>query len=151
MKTPLISAKKRWQIINLISYLFILVFLYTATSKVLTFRSFEHVLGQSVLIGNYNTLVAWLIPTVEIAIGILLIFPTTKRIGLIASLTLMIVFTAYLTYMINSGSKLPCRCGGIISALSWKNHIIFNSILIALAATGIAIIKRVSSVSPYKN
>jgi uncharacterized membrane protein YphA (DoxX/SURF4 family) len=135
----------------MICYLFILLFLYTATSKLLTFRSFEHVLGQSVLIGNYNTVVAWLIPTIEIVIGILLIVPKTKRIGLISSLVLMIIFTAYLIYMVNSGSRLPCRCGGIISGLSWKNHIIFNFALVALAALGVSIFRKVSSASPYNN
>jgi len=151
MKSSIISTKKQWQIVNLISYLFILLFLYTATSKILTFRDFKHVLGQSVLVGRYNTLIAWTIPTAEIIIGILLIFPKTKKSGLIASLALMVIFTAYLTYMINSGSRLPCRCGGVISGLSWKNHIIFNFILTALAALGLGLFRNASSVISYNN
>ncbi|WP_316819264.1 MauE/DoxX family redox-associated membrane protein [Pedobacter nyackensis] len=138
----LISDKTKKIIVDVIAYLFIALFIYTAASKIMTYREFETVLHRSVLIGNYSSIIAWLIPTVEIIISTLLLIPLTKRIGLIASLGLMTVFTLYLIYMINSGSKLSCTCGGFVSSLSWKAHIWFNISFIILALIGINLYKK---------
>lgn len=137
-----LNERSRKILVDVISYLFIALFIYTAGSKFITFENFVFVLGKSVLIGQYNHLIAWLVPTIEIIISIFLIIPKTRNSGLIASLGLMTLFTTYLIYMINSGSELGCSCGGIVSALSWKQHIWFNIIFIILAITGLKINKK---------
>jgi uncharacterized membrane protein YphA (DoxX/SURF4 family) len=133
-----LSDKTKEAICDGISYLFIALFLYTAVSKLMTFESFKEVLSVSPLIGNYSRYIAWMIPIIEVLISIILLVPLTKRIGLRLSLMLMIVFTGYLIYMIYSGSQLPCNCGGVISTMSWREHIIFNFGFIILA--GIALL-----------
>ncbi|PYF76547.1 MauE/DoxX family redox-associated membrane protein [Pedobacter nutrimenti] len=132
-----LSDKTKETICDGISYLFIALFLYTAVSKLMTFESFERVLGRSPLIGHYNTLIAWTIPIIEIVISGLLLIPLTKKHGMYLSFFLMLLFTVYLIYMILSGSQLPCHCGGVISSMSWKQHIVFNTGFIALAVTGL--------------
>lgn len=132
-----LSDKTKEAICDGISYLFIALFLYTAVSKLMTFESFQHVLGRSPLIGHYNTFVAWTIPVTEIVVSVFLLIPNVKKIGLYLSLLLMLTFTIYLIYMLMSGSQLPCHCGGVISTMSWKEHIIFNAGFILLAIVGI--------------
>eukprot|EP01132_Coremiostelium_polycephalum_P019403 gene19403-23070_t len=107
----------------------------------MSFDSFRDVLSKSPLVTNYNVVIAWTIPLTEIGISILLLIPFTKRRGLYFSMLLMIVFTIYLIYMVLSASQLPCHCGGGISSMSWKEHIIFNIGFIALAVTGLALYK----------
>lgn len=136
------SDKTKAIIFEVITYLFIMLFVYTAYNKFITFDLFKGVLGRSVLIGQYSFILAWLIPSLEVILSVLLIIPKSKRIGLLGSLVLMILFTIYLIYMINSGSKLSCSCGGIVSALSWKQHIWFNIGFIILAAIGLKIHKK---------
>jgi hypothetical protein len=137
-----LSAKNREIIMDIAVYLFILLFMYTAASKLLTIKSFASTLAKSPLIGSLNLVVAWSIPIIEIIISIVLIFPSVRKTGMRAALILMTVFTLYLIYMVFSGSELPCHCGGVISAMSWQQHIWFNLSFIALAATGLAIQKK---------
>ncbi|CAM4055281.1 Methylamine utilisation protein MauE [Pedobacter westerhofensis] len=136
-----ISSKTKAVIADVAAYSFIILFIYTATSKIQSFESFKLVLSKSVLIGQYSTLVAWAVPSAEIIISLLLIFPLTRKDGLISSLAIMLVFTAYLIYMVNSGTQLICTCGGVLSSLTWQQHIWFNAVFIVLAATGLKFYK----------
>jgi len=115
-------------------YFFIFLFLYTAADKVMNHETFENVLSRSVLIGPTSAYIAWLVPASEILIGITLLVPKTQKTGLLLSLLLMSIFTIYLIFMVSSGSTLPCHCGGIISRMTWTQHIWFNIACIVLAA-----------------
>jgi len=119
---------------DLISYLFILLFIYTASSKIFTFQDFNNVLHVVPIFGPYHIVISVLIISAEIVIGVLLIIPFTKKTGLLAALFLMIIFTIYLIYMVSFEKVLPCSCGGVISHLSWRNHIWFNAGLIFLSS-----------------
>lgn len=136
-----LSDKTKAIIVDVITYLFVLLFVYTAYHKFDGMRSFIQILSLSPLTGNYSTFLGWTIPLVESLISFLLIIPYTKRIGLIGSLLLMISFTSFLIYGILSGSELPCKCGGVISTMSWQQHIWFNLGFIILAILGIKLYK----------
>jgi cadmium resistance protein CadD (predicted permease) len=128
-KTKMVTEmeKARKLFIEITGYLFLFLFLYTAYSKLAEHEKFAGVLAISPLIGPaLSEWVAWGIPVVEIVIGLLLL-PCFRTKGLYAAVALMIVFTTYLVYMIlKTGLKLPCHCGGVISNLSWQQHIWFN-------------------------
>lgn len=122
---------------EIVAALFVLLFLYTALSKLKDMNGFVVAMQQSPLIGSAAHLLSWFIPTVELSVTILLIIPRMRSIGLVASTLLMIFFTGYVVYMILYSSKLPCTCGGIIEAMSWKAHLIFNSMFLLLGAAAI--------------
>lgn len=124
-------------IIETISALLVFLFMYTAFSKLNEQANFIEVLGKSPLLGPYKSLLAWSIPMTEIILSMLLIFPKTRGLGLKGSLALMTLFTLYLIYMVIFTPKLPCSCGGVISKMSWTQHIFFNILFIALSIIGI--------------
>ena len=132
----------RIQLKDIAAYLLLALFMYTAASKILTINAFSSTLAKSPLIGSNSLLVAWLIPIIEIIVGILLIITGTRKLGLYASLVLLGIFTLYLVYMVSSGTKLPCHCGGAISTMSWQQHIWFNLGFIVLAVTGLVANKK---------
>ena len=134
-----IKLKHREYITDVTAYLFLALFIYTATSKLMGVNAFSSVLAKSPIIGSYHLTVAWAIPVVEIAISVLLILSATRKQGLYASFLLMIIFTLYLAYIVYSGNKLPCHCGGVISSMTWKQHIWFNLCFIAIGLLGISI------------
>jgi uncharacterized membrane protein YphA (DoxX/SURF4 family) len=131
-----ISLKKEI-IINIISGLFILLFLYAAMNKFLEFEKFNAQLGQSPMLNQFAGIIAWVIPIAEIGIAILLTIPRTTLIGLYVSFTLMVMFTAYIGTMLGFSEHMPCSCGGILQKLGWKEHMIFNSIYVVLGLIGI--------------
>ena len=128
--------------IELISLLYILLFVYAAVSKLIDFENFQVQLGQSPLLSAFAGPIAWIVPIVEIVISGLLIFPKTRLIGLFAAFFLMVMFTAYILIILNFSSFVPCSCGGILEKMSWKTHMVFNIIFIMLAVAAILLIQK---------
>jgi hypothetical protein len=112
---------------------FILLFVYTATSKLLDHSRFLAVLGSSPLLGKFAPLLSYGLPVAEYLVSLLLFFPLTRKSGLQTSLWLMILFTAYIIYMLLFTPHLPCSCGGVLQHLGWKGHLVFNLFFTGLA------------------
>lgn len=119
------------------SYLFILLFLYAAVSKLLSFETFKVQLAQSPLLSAYADIIAWLVPGIEILIAFLLVIARFRTLALYASFTLMIMFTAYIFIILNFSDFIPCSCGGVLEKLSWTQHLIFNAFFILLAGVAV--------------
>lgn len=129
----------RARIIEIIAAFFIILFVYTAISKLSAFVQFRNVLSKSPVIGSKASVIAWIIPVLELVIVALLFVPASRRTGIVCSFLLMAAFTIYLVYMVSFSAWLPCSCGGILSQLSWKQHILFNIFLMLLALAAILI------------
>jgi hypothetical protein len=119
--------------IEIISALFILLFTYTAISKILDGKLFYNTLLISPLLHNWSSVLSWLIPAVELITAIVLFIPPIRWAGLYLSLALMLIFTIYIAYMLYNQYKLPCSCGGVFKILSWKDHLLMNTILTIFA------------------
>ena len=128
---------KRNLIIEIISSLLILLFVYTAISKLLDYTSFTNVLSKSPLIAGKAGVVALALPITEGLVSLLLFFPRTRLWGFYSSVALMSVFTLYLAYMINFTPKLPCSCGGVLKQMNWNQHLAFNIFFLALSIAGL--------------
>jgi hypothetical protein len=111
---------------DIIAAFFILLFTYTALSKLGELNSFRIVLKRSPLLERWAPVLAWLIPFIELIIAGLLFFISSRLLGLTLSFGLMSVFTLYTAYMILFTTHLPCSCGGVLKQLSWKEHLFFN-------------------------
>jgi hypothetical protein len=136
--------------LEIISIALIVLFLYTATNKLFKLEPFESVLSKSPLIGNNAAVIALAIPSIEIIVSACLFFSRTRRIGFYASFILMSLFTVYIAYMLLFASKLPCSCGGVLSQLTWKQHLVFNIFFMIISLMGIYLSKRTNKHSPSK-
>lgn len=117
--------------------LFVLLFVYAATSKVLDFQHFRIELGQSPLLSAFADWFSILVPSVEYIICLLLIIPRFKLIGLFSAYGLMVMFTVYIFIILNYTSFVPCSCGGVLEKLDWKSHMIFNLVFVFLGLLGV--------------
>lgn len=133
---------KRTTITETILVLNVILFLYTGISKIMEYSEFKEQLADSPILGFIATPVALLLPWAEFAIVLMLIVPRWRLKGFYATLTLMILFTAYIIGLFNINKELPCSCGGIIALLSWKQHLVFNIAFILLNALAIRLQKR---------
>ncbi|MDR3716742.1 MAG: hypothetical protein P4L51_28375 [Puia sp.] len=123
---------------EILSVLFIMLFLYTGISKISDYFVFKEQIATSPLLAPFAPVIAGLLPWVEFGVVILLAIPRWRLKGLYASFILMVAFTIYIIAMLTFNKEVPCSCGGVIELLSWNAHIVFNSVFIGLA--GIAII-----------
>lgn len=135
-----ISASIKNTIVNIISLLYVLLFVYAAVSKLLDFENFRVQLGQSPLLSAFAGVIAWIVPAIELFIALLIVSKRWRIIGLFGALGLMIMFTAYIFIILNYSSFVPCSCGGILEKLGWTEHLFFNLVFIMLAAAGILLL-----------
>ncbi|WP_281335960.1 DoxX family protein [Flavobacterium eburneipallidum] len=135
-----LSFRTQSVIIELITMLHILLFVYAATSKLLDFDTFQVQLGQSPLLSAFAGWVAFGVPFLELFIVILLIYHKWRLIGFYAAFSLMVLFSTYIVVILNFSSFVPCSCGGILENMSWKQHLLFNVMFVVLAFIGIYLI-----------
>lgn len=137
-----LTSKTKEIIVDIISYLFIFLFIYTAYSKGMDFGTFAKSLGRYSLMESYADQIAWLVIAAEVFVSGLLLFPKTRRLGLTASLILKLMFTVALLIMVFTMDTQFCSCGGVLNSMGAKEHIWFNVGFIALAIIGIMLSKK---------
>jgi putative oxidoreductase len=113
--------------------LLILLYVYAAISKLVTFDDFRGQLYNQSFPREVAVLLLYLLPAAELLTAGLLFFPRTERTGLTLSLVLLTLFTGYISLvLLHFWSRVPCSCGGVLSHLSWGGHLLFNLFFIAL-------------------
>lgn len=120
------KIKTSFIIVQLLYLLFILLFSYAAMSKFIDHSNFQ---DQLIFATGHNLsgkVLSYLIPAAELMIAGMLCFQRTKLAGLYMFTIVMCCFSVYIGYLMLSGRHLPCTCGGVISAMTWKQHLIFN-------------------------
>jgi thiol-disulfide isomerase/thioredoxin len=133
---------KKDLLVDIISYFFILLFLYTGVTKLMEIHLFKEQLLSSPLLGSMAGIITWALPIGELLLVITLFIPAYRLRALYATLILMTFFTVYVTIILFMDNQLSCSCGGIIEELSPKQHVLFNGVCVVLSAIAIAICKR---------
>jgi uncharacterized membrane protein YphA (DoxX/SURF4 family) len=110
---------------------------YAAVYKLIDVQKFRVQIGQSPFLTDIAPFVAWFIPVTEILIALMLAIPRFRLMGLYASFSLMAMFTTYIVVILNFSSHIPCSCGGVLEAMGWTEHLIFNIGFTLLAAIGV--------------
>lgn len=143
-------AVRKTIIAEIICALFVILFIYTGLNKLLDYDTFQFQLGRSPYLQHYSRPVAILLPPGELLVAIALIVKCTRLAGFYASFFLMSLFTGYVAIMLSLSYYLPCSCGGILQALSWQGHLVFNSAFTLLAIAGALLQNRIhlSSFAP---
>ena len=116
------------------------LFLYTGAGKLLDTQTFRMALDRQPFARETSDVLAWVLPSLELAVALLLLPAPTRKAGLYLSFVLLLIFTMY-TALVLSGyyRDTPCPCGGFISGLSWKEHLLFNLACLLLNGTAIAL------------
>jgi uncharacterized membrane protein YphA (DoxX/SURF4 family) len=131
------ESMKRSVFISVACCILSFLFLYTGISKALSLPVFTSTLRHIPLVGILAPVLAFLIIIIEITIAILLLIDSTQKQALWISLVLLVGFTVYIAGLLLFASQIPCSCGGVISSMSWQQHLLFNLFFIVLCATAI--------------
>jgi putative oxidoreductase len=136
---------KRQVLLESISALLILLFLYASVSKFLDFQRFVGDMHNQPFPKSMTFFLIWGIPSLEIAIALSLIAERTRLVGLYASLVLMSLFTIYTgAILLHFFAYIPCSCGGVIRKLTWNQHLFFNLFFVAISIIGVILQRRKS-------
>jgi len=123
--------------IEIITAAFVILFVYAALTKLLDYDKSRLQLGQSPVLTQFAGIVVWLVPVVELLIALLLSTIRFRLLGLYASFTLMVMFTAYIVVITRFSDYVPCSCGGVLEKLTWNQHLVFNIVFVVLGAISI--------------
>jgi len=143
--------KTRSHGIDFISFLFILLFVYAAASKLMDMEKFRAQAGQSPLIYPVANLVIWTVPLLEILISILLIIPRSRLLGFYSSFGLMVLFSSYIVILLRFSDFVPCSCGGVLEKMTWTQHLVFNIAFVLLGLAGIILEVKQEALLTEKN
>ncbi|WP_108213063.1 MauE/DoxX family redox-associated membrane protein [Pontibacter mucosus] len=80
----------------------------------------------------------WALPGIELVAATCLVVRRYLLAGLWLSLGLLLLFTGYVGLAVfGFWEALPCACGGVLSELSWREHLVFNLLFTVLAVYGL--------------
>ena len=134
---------KRQVLLECISALLIMLFLYASLSKFLDFRTFIGEMNNQPLPNSWTPFLVWIIPCSEILICILVLLERTRLLGYWISFSFMSMFTVYsIMILLNFFGRIPCSCGGVIKRLTWKQHVVLNLFFVALSIGGVILQRR---------
>ena len=137
------SREGKEAFITITVMLTILLFMYTAVSKLLQQSVFVFQMRRAPLplMQTLAPIIGWAVPIIELMLVALLFINRTRLLGMVCSLILMVSFEVYITGMkimeMQTGVRLPCTCGGIISNMGWTAHLLFNAVFIILLGLSI--------------
>jgi uncharacterized membrane protein YphA (DoxX/SURF4 family) len=131
------AEMKRKIAIEIIAFLFILLFTYASFNKLLDYQKFTIQIGQSPLLTGFGGSIPWMVITVELLVAVLLMIPRFRLFAFFGAFSLMVMFTAYIVTILNFSSYVPCSCGGVIQKLGWTGHLVFNGVFMLLGVTAI--------------
>ncbi|MGV8964373.1 MAG: MauE/DoxX family redox-associated membrane protein [Candidatus Saccharimonadaceae bacterium] len=118
--------------VEVICFLYILLFVYAAINKILDFENFQVQLAQSPLLSAFAGPISYMVLVVEVVIAVLLCFQKFKKAGLYAGFSLMVMFTGYIVIILEYSPFIPCSCGGVLEKMTWNQHLVFNAIFVVL-------------------
>jgi uncharacterized membrane protein YphA (DoxX/SURF4 family) len=130
---------KRRIAIEIIAFLFILLFVYASLNKLTDYQKFKIQIGQSPLLIGFGNSIPWIVITVELLISVLLVIPKFRLVAFFSSFCLMTMFTTYIIAILNFSPYVPCSCGGVLEKLGWTEHLFFNSFFVLLAVIAIVL------------
>jgi uncharacterized membrane protein YphA (DoxX/SURF4 family) len=133
---------KKESLLQIVTGLLAALFFYAASSKLTDFEKSRGEMMNQVFPAQIAEILTWFIPAIELILIPLLLFPSTRKMALWASLFLLSSFTIYIAVVMTGVfGRVPCSCGGILEHMSYGTHLIFNLFFIGLAFIGTAVEK----------
>jgi hypothetical protein len=128
--------------IILVTGILIILWAYSSFSKLIDIKKFQHAMLTQVFPRWIGKLFVFFVPLLEIILIVLLVFPSTRLIGMYSSLFTMIAFTLYVGGAVfKIYDRMPCACGGLFNRLGWYKHFKLNIILTVIAFIGVLLIE----------
>ncbi|WP_053058401.1 MauE/DoxX family redox-associated membrane protein [Pedobacter sp. BMA] len=124
-------------IINILSGLLILLWVYVALSKLSDFHAFQWQMRNQVFSRELATLISYVLPGIEMVVAALLFFESSRMAGFLVSAFMLFVFSGYiLLIVLHVFPRVPCSCGGVLKSMGWNVHLWFNLAYLLFASWG---------------
>lgn len=118
--------------------IFLLVFwLYVGVEKLWNLQGFHSALLRQPFPDSWADTLYWNLPIIELGIGLLFVFPKTKRPAFLFSALLLLIFSIYISLgVVGVYAQRPCGCASVFNGLTWERHLVVNLALFSLSILG---------------
>jgi uncharacterized membrane protein YphA (DoxX/SURF4 family) len=135
---PNTTGEKLKKIVPIVAaILLVILFLYTGISKLADYARFRKTIADASLLAPVAGFLAWAVPAGEIITAVLLLIRRSRLAGLYISFVMMLLFTGYIIWLLYFMEGVACGCGGVLEAMDWEQHLIFNIAFTLLALAGV--------------
>jgi putative oxidoreductase len=136
-----LESRIKHSILTITAAMLIVLFTYTAVSKLVDLDVFRAQLRTHPLPSWAISGAAIIIPISEILASILLLFKATRLQGLYCCAVLLAIFTIYIgLILLDVFGRMPCACGGVLQQMGFGSHFLFNLFFLTITLIGIYII-----------
>ena len=121
---------------------FLVLWTFTGIEKLMDYEGFRQSIMNQVFPEAWASMMPPLLISVELLLALLLLYPASRRLGLLLSLLLMTVFTTYIGLVwMGAFPRVPCSCAGFLEDMSWEGHLMFNGVFMVLGIFGVVSIE----------
>jgi len=124
---------------EIIVFILILIWAYTFVAKVFDFETFQRQIKGAYMLSAGGNLLPYLLQIVHFGIILLLINKSWRRMGLITSILVLILYTGYLVYVLKFAPSIPCSCIAMFNWMNWNDQLYFNFSMLAINIIGLII------------
>ncbi len=130
-------------VLQLLTFALLCLWIYVGSKKVFTYTEFRASMIRQPFEDQYGVMLSYLLPAVELALGVLFIFEGTKRFGFWLTLLLMLVFSGYVILALrDTWGGIPCDC--ILEfPISWKAHLWVNGLITIGCIVGLLLDRKI--------
>ena len=141
--------KQRNDLTLYLSLPLIMLFVYTAVSKLQDLEGFRQAMLNQPLPEGLTVPLVWAVPLGELLAAGLLLYRPLQLWGFALASLLMGLFTGYTgLILLGQFSFVPCSCGGMLESLSWEQHLPVNSFFWILSLAGLFLTIKYTPSSP---
>lgn len=120
-----------------IIFLLLLMWAYTFVSKLIDFDTFERQINGAYLLSALGSALPYVLQILHLSIVVLLIKKSWRKMGLITSLFILLIYTAYLVYILKFAPSIPCSCISLFRGLKWDDQFWLNLAVLTLNIIGL--------------
>ncbi|OCA77124.1 hypothetical protein BBI01_01280 [Chryseobacterium artocarpi] len=122
---------------EIVVFILILTWVYTFASKVFDFETFERQIRGAYLLSSGGNLLPYILQLVHAGIILMLLNKNWRRLGLITSMVVLVLYTGYLVYVLKFAPSIPCSCIALFNWINWNDQLYFNFIILAINIIGL--------------
>ncbi|WP_313672401.1 MauE/DoxX family redox-associated membrane protein [Sphingobacterium multivorum] len=124
----------------LITLILMALWIPISLDKFMNYELFKSAMIQQPFSDQLGEFLAYSLPALELAVGLLFILPKTRLWAFRLSSLLMAAFVAYVGLaVLKVWGKFPCGCGLVFHQLGWMAHLWLNIGFLLISLLGLAL------------
>ncbi|WP_410494475.1 MauE/DoxX family redox-associated membrane protein [Chryseobacterium sp. CH1] len=119
-----------------IIFVLLLQWAYTFINKVLYFDTFRRQINSAYLLSSLGSALSYFLQLPHLSLVILLLKKSWRKI-VITSLSVLLIYTGYLIYILKVAPSIPFSCISLFRGLDWNDQLWINLAVLTLNIIGL--------------